>query len=583
MSGRIPEDIIEKIRDEVLIEDVVGHFVPLQRKGSSFWAPCPFHTEKTPSFHVHPQRQIFYCFGCHRGGNVFRFLMDKEGMSFPEAVQWCASRIGLDLARYLEEPQERSDARAPILEANRWFSEWIVQCLRAADGATAREYCRQRGLQPETVEGFGLGLSPADGQALVRAAEQAGFRLESLLQASLLRRREGAGPFAYFRSRLIFPVRGVAEKIYGFGGRILGPGEPKYLNSPETPVFQKRKTLYALPEARSTMVRSRAAVLVEGYLDALSLHQAGWTNTVATCGTAFTPEQAQHLRRYADRLVLLFDADAAGRKAAFKSADVALEAGLDVRIAALPAGKDPADLVAADDSQTLERSIQEAPGLVQSLAQEVRARGGGRTLKERALHHVRSVLPRIPDPIRAELISQEAAEVFSVPVELLRAEQSRKRSTTPSGSELSSAEGQGAEFERALLRHALAGRAARHRLVAVLRPEDFEHEAHRAVFEALAEVDDQVEQVRERDLQGIPEQHQAAAARLLMEMPEASYDSLSELEAILRHIDELEARERARMQRERLDEAWRSGQDWKSELERRWQGMNSPPRPTDPS
>ena len=199
MAGRIPEDVIDKVRDDTAIEDVIAHFVTLKRKGSSFWACCPFHGEKTPSFHVHPERQIYYCFGCQRGGNVFRFLMDKEGMAFPEAVHWCADRLGMDLDRYLEIADDGPDPREAILKANLWAAEWFQAQLQGPAGKDAREYARGRGLAVETVESFGLGLAPTRGDVFVAAARESGIGEEALLQASLLRRKPGEAPFAYFR------------------------------------------------------------------------------------------------------------------------------------------------------------------------------------------------------------------------------------------------------------------------------------------------------------------------------------------------------------------------------------------------
>jgi DNA primase len=564
MQGRIPEDIIDKVRDEVAIQDVIGHFVALQQKGTSYWGLCPFHSEKTPSFHVHPDRQIFYCFGCGRGGNVFRFLMDREGMSFPEAVQWCASRIGLDLDRFLQEDDARADARNRLLEANAWAAKWFREQLLAPAGAGAREYCRDRGLRPETLEAFTVGLAP-DGDTFVRAAAQVGLNAEVLLQTQLLRRKEGAAPFAYFRKRLIFPIRGVAQKVYGFGGRILGPGEPKYLNSPETSVFQKRKVLYALADARAQIIRGKAAILVEGYLDALALHQAGFTNTVATCGTAFTPEQAAQVGRFADRVVLLFDGDTAGTKAAFRAADVALAAGLDVRMPELPAGKDPADLVQSGEVEALRAAIDDAVGIVPRMRAEVDRRGGHREMKERALHQIQTLLTKIPDPIRAELILHEAAEVFSVPKSLLRG---ARPSAAQHGESLPQDQGPRAELERSLLSLALTGRKARHHLVQKLTPADFHVDRHRKVFVALQEVDDHVDQIRDGMLADLDDDGQRTLARLLLEMPEAEFDAAAELSATLEQLARMEARERSRERLERLNEVYRTGGDWQKELRR---------------
>lgn len=563
MAGRIPEDIIEKVRDEVSIEEVVGHFVPLQRKSGSFWGLCPFHSEKTPSFHVHPDRQIYYCFGCHRGGNVFSFLMEREGMRFPEAVEWCAARIGLDLSRFTAEADgEAGDTRGPLLAANEWAAKWFAEQLQGPGGAEARSYLQERGLRPETIEHFQLGLAPRDGGEFVQAAKAAGLGQETLLQAALLGRKDGRAPFAYFRSRLIFPIRGAAQKTHGFGGRILGPGEPKYLNSPETPVYHKRKVLYALPEARSHVVRAKAGILVEGYMDAIALHQAGWTNTVATCGTAFAPEQAKVLRRMCDVLYLLFDGDKAGRAAAYKSADVALTAGLDVRVVDLPAGKDPADLVVEGEVEALQHAIDNAPGLVESMRRQVEEHGGGRPLVERALHRIRDLLTRIPDPIRTELIRQEAAEAFRVRPSLLAARgQAPARGQHEPSPAPAMEQGALAELERRLLCLGMARRSARQLLVERLAPEDFSHSRMRVVLEALAQVDEGVDTVSDQDLPGLPEDCRPLVARLQAELPDPSLDVKAELVAHLEHLNLKRQQARAADERDRLAQEFESDPD----------------------
>ncbi len=566
MAGLIPEDVIDKIRDEVSVVDVVGHFLSLQQKGASYWGLCPFHREKTPSFHVHPDRQIFYCFGCGRGGNVFRFLMELEGMAFPEAVEWCAGRIGLDLSRFMEENKGVADRRSALLAATAWATQWYADQLNESSGAKAREYAQERGLRPETIEAFGVGFAPEDSQAMVRAANAAQMATEPLLQTSVLRRQEGRSPFAYFRSRLIFPIRGVAQKIYGFGGRILGPGEPKYLNSPETAIFHKRKTLFALPDARANIIRAKTAILVEGYLDALLLHQAGWNQAVATCGTALTAEQVVELGRYADQVVVLFDGDGAGVKAAFKAADTALAGGLDVKIARLPAGKDPADLLAAGEVDTLQSTIDEAPGLVESMRREVQARGARREMKERALRHLRDMMPRISDPIRAELLIQEAAAAFSVPQSLLRpGSRAAQRNDAPVTSR---EEGPRADMERQLLALALAGRKGRQLLSRSLTQDDFHHLRHQHLFEALRELEDSVDVVGEGDLAGLDEDAQRVLARLLIEMPGPELDAAAEISAALERLQDLRQRDDAKTRREQLDEAYRTGEDWRSRLPR---------------
>ena len=583
MPGRIPEDVIDKVRDDTAIEDVIAHFVTLQRKGTSFWACCPFHGEKTPSFHVHPERQIYYCFGCQRGGNVFRFLMDKEGMAFPEAVRWCADRLGMDLDRYLENADEGPDPRQGILAANDWAREWFQEQLQGPAGQEAREYARGRGLAPETIEAFALGLAPARGDLFATAAKEAQISLEALLQASLLRRNPGEAPFAYFRSRLIFPIRGVAQKTHGFGARILGAGEPKYLNSPETPVFKKRQTLYGLPEARSSMVKERRAILVEGYLDAISLHQAGWTQSVATCGTAFTPEQAKVLKRYVNEVVLVFDGDQAGRKAAYRSADVAMLAGVEPRIVRLPPGEDPADLVAAGEGEKILAALQEAPGLVECMHREVQEHGGERTHRERALTRLRELAGRMEDPVRGELLLDEVASVFGVSRQALADGFSAPRAKSePAVAAPVVGDAAGTLEERRLLRFALASSSARGVLRERMPAERFSTAQLRELAGRLMELDPAAGAIDRVDRLGVEGTDlEPVLARLLSEEEgeagpaDAEFDAVAEITAVL---DRLEGRVR-REQRSRdvaaTNEAYFSGGDWKAEMERRLKGPGS--------
>ena len=570
MSLRIPQDVIEKIRDEIAIEEVIRQFVPLTPSGRTFKARCPFHSEKTPSFHAIPEKQIFYCYGCHKGGDVYRFLMEKEGMSFPEAVEWCASRLGLDLSRYAVE-ESGASSKAPLYEATAWAAQWFAGQLKSESGAEARRYARERGLQPEILDLFGVGYAPEASSQFQKSAVEAGVTVETLLQVSLLGRKENRAPFAYFRSRLIFPIRGVASKIHGFGGRILGPGEPKYLNSPETSIFQKRSILYGLPEARSTIVRARKAILVEGYIDALMLHQAGWSQTVATCGTSFTKEQAKTLRRYADTVFLLFDGDTAGRKAAFKAADTALAAGLDVRIVRLPEGKDPADLLLDGEVEPLRQALDSAMGLVASMAQEVALRGNRREAKEHALHHIRQTLTMIEDPIRAELIAQEAAEIFQVRAGLLldgHRQPSSKETRTPAATPHAAVEdGPWFQNESMLLLFAMASRSARHRLFETLGVDDFRSEMLQEVFQTLHSLDPELkERADVRLTERVSAPAQSFATRLLAEMPEEGFDALAELEAALKQREFLREKELNEERRRALDAKYAAGEDWREEL-----------------
>lgn len=577
MPGRIPEDVIDKIRDDTAIEDVIAHFVTLKRKGSSYWACCPFHGEKTPSFHVHPERQIFYCFGCQRGGNVFRFLMDKEGMAFPEAVHWCADRLGVDLDRFLENASDGPDPREGILKANQWAQEWFHEQLQGPAGQAAREYVRGRGLTPETIDAFELGFAPSGGDQFLVAAREAGITEEGLLQGSLLRRNPGETPFAYFRARLIFPIRGVAQKTHGFGARILGAGEPKYLNSPETPVFKKRQTLYGLPESRSSLVKERTAILVEGYLDAISLHQAGWTQTVATCGTAFTPEQARVLRRYVNEVVLVFDGDKAGRKAAYRSAETAILEGVEPRIVRLPDGQDPADLVAAGEGEKILIALQEAPGLVECMHREVVERGGERTQRERALARLRELAGRMSDPVRGELLLDEVASVFGVSRRALADGfiTPRERPQENIAPPVVGAAAAGTPEEQRLLRLALCSAGARQALLQGVPPESFSTAQLRELAERLAAVPGTTQAIERVDQLAVEGTDlEPVLARLLTPeegepVPDVDFDPVAEIEALLARLQNRIQRDQRTRDVAATNEAYYSGGDWRAEMERR--------------
>jgi len=592
MRGRIPEDVVDKIREDTAIEGVVGHFLTLIPKGNSLWACCPFHSEKTPSFHVNVDRQIYYCFGCQRGGNVFRFLMEKEGMTFPEALEWCAERLGIDLQRISGQEDEGPNPREGILSANRWAEEWFAEQLAGPGGQEARAYARGRGLAPETIEAFGLGWAPAESDRLPRSAKEAKVDPEGLRGGSLVRQKDGRAEFAYFRSRLIFPIRGVAQKVYGFGGRILGPGEPKYLNTPETSVFRKRQTLYALPEARSSLKRSGRAILVEGYLDALALHQAGWTQTVATCGTAFTSEQARQLQRWVKEVVLVFDGDGAGRKAAYRSAGIALAEGLDVRIVRLPEGQDPADLLVAGEVEAVRTALQEAPGLVQCLRAEVSDHGNGRVVRERALNYVRDLAAGLHDQLRAELLLDEAAREFGVSPQALRATRANAPRPRPRSDEDASTTNPDSTedhpTERRLLALACLSRRARRHLLDHRGRGDWTVAAHAALADALGQVDpgvDGIGGIHALGLEGT--ELESVAAGILTETSDADREGLdptAEIDAILEAEKKQNERVQSRRTREGLDEAYRQGGDeWMERLRRRQADLDDSNNDPDPS
>jgi DNA primase len=413
----LPPEFIERVREATDIVSLVSDHVQLKKTGRTWKARCPFHQEKTPSFHVNPDRQIFKCFGCGEGGDVFRFLMEFEKLSFPESVELLANRAGIPMPRRTWVPAEEQSVY-PVLA---WAESTYRKELNGKGGAAAREYLKGRGLFQTTIDAFGLGWAPPGWEALASAARGA-YSPALLLRAGLVVPNDRGGHYDRFRGRITIPIRSALGRTVGFGARGLGSEEPKYLNSPETEVFNKSRILYGLSEAKETLKSTDEALVVEGYLDALALFQIGITNVVASCGTAFTEDQARILRRYVGRAVLVFDGDTAGLRAAWKSAAVFLGAGLEVRIVALPEGHDPDSFVRAHGAAALQPLVDAAPGVVGFAQAALLDRLEKREDLIKALAFLGS---RIDDPIRRRLLLQEAAERFRFSEELLAREARR--------------------------------------------------------------------------------------------------------------------------------------------------------------
>ena len=343
--------VIAQVRDATDLVEVVGDHVKLKKRGRKYEGLCPFHEEKTPSFSIDPDKGLYYCFGCHQGGDAINFIMQLERLSFPEAVERLARQFGVHLppaspgARRRRQTSDR--LRTVLEEAQHWFSEQ----LEAPAGAGARSELERRGYGKETWRDFGFGYAPDDWRQLLEHLSRRhpeGVIVEAGLA---VQPDSGKNPYDRFRDRLTFPVRDSEGRLIAFGGRILGDGEPKYLNSPESPLFHKRSTLFCLDRARRAIADESEAVVVEGYFDCLSLHLVGITHVVATLGTALTSDHARLLRRRVGaegRVVLCYDADTAGRRAAATGARVLLEAGVAVAVVGLPPGTDPDDVVRAE-------------------------------------------------------------------------------------------------------------------------------------------------------------------------------------------------------------------------------------------
>lgn len=431
VGDRVPDHIIAEIRERTDVVEIVGRYVSLRRAGNSWKGLCPFHDEKTPSFNVNPAKQFFHCFGCGESGDVIAFLMKIEGKPFMEVVRDLAGVAGVELPERERTPQEslRDSEREQCFQANALASEFYEAQLKGTSGAGARAYIHSRELGPKVVEAFRLGYAPAGWDALTRFL--AGKKVDAELAAKLglvVERRNPSEParpggtvhpdrhFDFFRDRLMFPIVGPGDRVLGFSGRLLDPNakDRKYVNSPESPVYRKGETLFGLPVARPAMRRLERAVLVEGNVDVLALHQAGYEETVAPLGTALTPRQVSILRRYVPQIVLVYDGDAAGRAAARKAAEMLAGEDILSRVVELPDGVDPADLMRAEPER-LAVLIREAPTGRSFLIAAV-AREGGDSVEERvkAAEHLAPLLARIPGQVERQEYAREAAAALGL-------------------------------------------------------------------------------------------------------------------------------------------------------------------------
>lgn len=354
------DEIIEEVRSKNDIVDVISSYVKLQKKGSSYFGLCPFHNEKSPSFSVSRQKQMYYCFGCGAGGNVFTFLMEYENYTFVEALRYLADRAGVDLPEeeYSKEVRERADTRAILLEINKVAAQYYYVQLKSSQGVQGLTYLKKRGLSDETIKAFGLGYSNKYSDDLYRYLKSKGYKDDMIAKAGLITIDEKHGVYDKFWNRVMFPIMDVNSRVIGFGGRVMGDAKPKYLNSPETMIFDKSRNLYGLNRARSS--KKPYFLLCEGYMDVISLHQAGFTNAVASLGTALTPGHASLIKRYVQEVYLTYDSDGAGTKAALRALPILKDAGITARIIRMEPYKDPDEFIKNLGAEAFEERISKA-------------------------------------------------------------------------------------------------------------------------------------------------------------------------------------------------------------------------------
>ena len=420
--ARIPEDTIHDIRDRIDIIDVIGRVVSLKKAGRNFKGLCPFHDEKTPSFNVSPDRGTFHCFGCGEGGNVYGFVMQHEGLTFPEAVRSLAGMAGVEIP---EDGGPSTDAGIGerVYAANDVAQKLYRRALSSEEGAVARAYLVDRGLDGKIAEAYGIGYAPDRWDAVVGELHRENIPAEIGERAGLLKARESSGHYDMLRGRVTFPIQDPRGRVIGFGGRAIGADqEPKYLNSPESPVFRKRQAFYGFPIALEPIRKKDRAVVVEGYFDWVALARAGVEEAVATCGTSVTEEHARNLKRRTRNVVLLFDGDEAGQRAMLRALEVLLPEGLRVSATALPPGKDPDDLLREEGPEALATRINEAPPAL-DVAIRRAISGGVSTPWERAdaVAAVVPLLTLVSDPVERSEFGRRLAMATGVELQDIEA------------------------------------------------------------------------------------------------------------------------------------------------------------------
>ncbi|MGB8657022.1 MAG: DNA primase [Candidatus Zixiibacteriota bacterium] len=418
MAGYLQPELIDQIRDANDIVDLISEYLPLKKKGKNFLGLCPFHAEKDPSFTVTPEKQIFYCFGCGEGGNAIHFLMKHQKLSFPEAVKLLAEKAKIPLPKDGFD-EKRGRHLDQLYYANQVANEYFVKNLyRETPGKGARTYLKKRGFDSDTLKAFSLGFAPEEWEGLIRFAQAKGTESEVLNQAGLaVPRPETSGFYDRFRNRITFPIFNLSGKIVGFGGRVLSDkDEPKYLNSPETPIYQKGKILYGLNLTKDQIRQTGSAILVEGYVDLITLFQAGIKNVVASSGTAFTQDQARLLSRYAEKVFLFFDADSAGQSATFRSVDLLFSEGLEVFVVSLEQGQDPDSFVQKFGKEAAIQRIQQARTFIDFKYQSLGKDFGELSMKEqeKVILDLTETAKRITSEIRRNLFVKKIAQTFRI-------------------------------------------------------------------------------------------------------------------------------------------------------------------------
>jgi len=580
-------DFVGKVRSSVDLVSLVSEAVPLKKAGRKYRGLCPFHNEKTPSFYVDETKQLFYCFGCSAGGDLFKFVMLREGVDFMEAVRLLARRgnIAVPDAKTGPKHSEREALLAACRAASKLFREIL---LHGPDGDVGRNYLEKRAVTLETREILGLGYAPDRWDTLRDELQKQGHRPDVLMAAGLVQRREdGSGSYDRFRGRVMFPIQSLTGDVIGFGGRLVGDGEPKYLNSPETLVYNKRENLYGLAHARQAIKESGEAIVVEGYLDLAALVQAGVRHAVATLGTSFTDEQASLLRRFSERILVNYDTDNAGESAARRSLEKLLERGFTVRVLRLPSGKDPDAFLRSATPDAYRRLAAGAPSCFDFLVDAVSRE---RDLREpaalaAAAREILPILAHVPSRLERSRYVALLAERLKVDDALLLAEirdvmvrGAKEAPSVPVATGPARVAGALRDVEAKLVRALIENEAARARLLAEILPGDLDGSAVAAVVHRIASLHQTGVEITYADLSAaLPDGEREILARIALrgDPPAAEGEAANCLETLrrarlIRERDVLQKEMEKTSEPVRLDELLRR----KIELSRRIDSMS---------
>ena len=418
----IPERFLDELLARTDIVDLVSESVRLTKKGNSYWGCCPFHSEKTPSFHVVPDRQMYKCFGCGKGGGAINYVMELENLPFREAVAYLAQRAGMEMPQLGGDSPGGQERRKRILEINRQAALAFHRWLKAPEGARGLEYLRKRGLSGRTITAFGLGFAPEGWDNLIRALGEQGYDKRDLLDAGLAVNNKDGRIYDRFRNRVMFPIIDVRGNVIGFGGRVMDDSTPKYLNSPDTPVYNKSRNLFALNIARKS--KAGRVILTEGYMDTISLHQAGFDSAVASLGTSLTSEHAQLLSRYFPEAIISYDGDGAGIAAAQRAIPLLEKAGLKVRVLRVTGAKDPDEFIKSYGRDAFARLLDQSENQVDYRLDQLRAQYNLEDDAQRVafLQDAAQLLSTLPSPVEREIYGGHAAQAAGVSPEVMAQE-----------------------------------------------------------------------------------------------------------------------------------------------------------------